>query len=98
MKRLTFLRLEFCYSELITGRRAVDSTRQSLVMWAKPLLDVINIRELANPRLKDTYDIAEVKRATPMASMCVHCRSSMRPDMKKVVHMLKGEDGAQEWK
>ncbi|XP_021803390.1 receptor-like cytosolic serine/threonine-protein kinase RBK1, partial [Prunus avium] len=25
--------------ELITGRRAVDSTQQSLVIWAKPLLD-----------------------------------------------------------
>lgn len=84
--------------ELITGRRAVDSTRQSLVMWAKPLLDVNNIRGLADPRLKDAYDIAEMKRATLTASMCVHCISTMRPDMKKVVQMLKGEDGAQEWK
>ncbi|KAF8018519.1 hypothetical protein BT93_H3411 [Corymbia citriodora subsp. variegata] len=84
--------------ELITGRRAVDSTRQSLVMWAKPLLDINNIRDLADPRLKDTYDIQEMKRATLTASMCVHCISTMRPDMEKVVQMLKGEDGAQEWK
>ncbi|XP_056168408.1 receptor-like cytosolic serine/threonine-protein kinase RBK1 [Syzygium oleosum] len=84
--------------ELITGRRAVDSTRQSLVMWAKPLLDVNNIRELVDPRLKDTYDIVEMQRATLTASMCVQCISTMRPDMKKVVQMLKGEDGAKEWK
>ncbi|XP_048133359.1 receptor-like cytosolic serine/threonine-protein kinase RBK1 isoform X2 [Rhodamnia argentea] len=84
--------------ELITGRHAVDSTRQSLVMWAKPLLDVNNIRELADPRLKDTYDIDEMQRATLTASMCVHWMSTMRPDMKKVVQMLQGEDGSQEWK
>ncbi|KAI3426741.1 Protein kinase domain-containing protein, partial [Psidium guajava] len=84
--------------ELITGRRAVDSTRQSLVMWAKPLLDMNNIRELADPRLKDAYDVGEMQRATLTASICVHCISTMRPDMKKVVQMLKGEDTAQEWK
>ncbi|KAK9136154.1 hypothetical protein Syun_015484 [Stephania yunnanensis] len=37
--------------ELITGRRAVDSRRQSLVMWAKPLLDANNMKELVDPRL-----------------------------------------------
>ncbi|KAJ6739918.1 hypothetical protein OIU79_000131 [Salix purpurea] len=30
--------------EIITGRRAVDSSRQSLVMWAKPLLEANNAK------------------------------------------------------
>ncbi|KAJ8565008.1 hypothetical protein K7X08_001468 [Anisodus acutangulus] len=33
--------------ELITGRRAVDSYKKSLVLWAKPLLQKTNIKEIA---------------------------------------------------
>ncbi|KAK4754134.1 hypothetical protein SAY87_002238 [Trapa incisa] len=47
-----------------SGRRAVDSSRQSLVMWAKPLLDTKNMKDLADPRLGDAYDTTgEMKRA-----------------------------------
>nr|GEU30638.1 receptor-like cytosolic serine/threonine-protein kinase RBK1 [Tanacetum cinerariifolium] len=47
--------------ELITGRRAVDSHRKSLVIWAKPLLE-----------------------------------EDMRPNMKRVVPILKGESASME--
>ncbi|CAH2041478.1 unnamed protein product [Thlaspi arvense] len=49
--------------ELITGRRAVDSCRQSLVMWAKPLLEKGHVKDIADPRLGDTYDSSEMQRA-----------------------------------
>ncbi|KAK4772036.1 hypothetical protein SAY86_013811 [Trapa natans] len=84
--------------ELITGRRAVDSSRQSLVMWAKPLLDTNNIKDLTDPRLEDAYDVGEMKRALLTASMCIHHLSTMRPDMNRVVKILKGEDALLEWK
>ncbi|PKI62552.1 hypothetical protein CRG98_017073 [Punica granatum] len=84
--------------ELITGRRAVDSSRQSLVMWAKPLLDMNNVKELADPRLGDAYDLGEMKRASLTASMCIQHLSTMRPDMNRVLKILKGEDGHLEWK
>ncbi|KAI3451253.1 hypothetical protein Pfo_007918 [Paulownia fortunei] len=77
--------------ELITGRRAVDSCRQSLVMWAKPLLEKNNIKEIADPRLGETYNIIEMKRAMFTASICIHHLPSMRPNMKRVVQLLKGE-------
>eukprot|EP00262_Sarcandra_glabra_P019814 TRINITY_DN7654_c0_g1_i2.p1 TRINITY_DN7654_c0_g1~~TRINITY_DN7654_c0_g1_i2.p1 ORF type:complete len:411 (-),score=39.55 TRINITY_DN7654_c0_g1_i2:48-1280(-) len=70
--------------ELITGRRAIDSRRQSLVMWAKPLLDKKNMKELHDPRLGDTYDPSEMKRAMVAASMCIHHISTMRPHMNRV--------------
>ncbi|KAL9461114.1 hypothetical protein AB3S75_004165 [Citrus x aurantiifolia] len=79
--------------ELITGRRAVDSRRQSLVIWAKPLLQTSNFKELVDPRLADAYDLAEMKRAMLTASVCIHHLSTMRPQMTRVLQLLRGEVG-----
>ncbi|PIN01360.1 Serine/threonine protein kinase [Handroanthus impetiginosus] len=78
--------------ELITGRRAVDSSRQSLAMWAKPLLEKNNMKEIADPRLGEMYDVIEMKRAMFTASTCIHHLPNMRPNMKRVVQLLKGEN------
>nr|XP_043633923.1 receptor-like cytosolic serine/threonine-protein kinase RBK1 [Erigeron canadensis] len=77
--------------ELITGRRAVDSSRQSLVIWAKPLLEQSNIKELVDPRLQDDYDIIELNRAMSAASVCIHHLPNLRPNMKRVIQILKGD-------
>ncbi|XP_043709035.1 receptor-like cytosolic serine/threonine-protein kinase RBK1 [Telopea speciosissima] len=77
--------------ELITGRRAVDSFRQSLVMWAKPLFDPNKMEELVDPRLGHGYDIIEMKRMILTASMCIHHSSTMRPHMSMVLQQLRGE-------
>ena len=79
--------------ELITGRRAVDSSRQSLVMWAKPLLEQNKVKELADPRLGDIYDAVEMKRAMFTAAACIHHMANMRPSMKRASQLLKGENG-----
>ncbi|XP_023548346.1 receptor-like cytosolic serine/threonine-protein kinase RBK1 [Cucurbita pepo subsp. pepo] len=82
--------------ELITGRRAVDSSQQSLVIWAKPLLDNNSFQELMDPKLGDDYDQTEMRRTMLAASMCINQSSSMRPHMNSVVQLLKGEEGALE--
>ncbi|KAK4480123.1 hypothetical protein RD792_013180 [Penstemon davidsonii] len=78
--------------ELITGRRAVDSSRQSLVMWAKPLLQKENVKEIADPRLVEKYELTEMKRAMYTASTCINHLPNMRPNMKRVVQLLRGEN------
>ncbi|KAI9165993.1 hypothetical protein LWI28_024320 [Acer negundo] len=78
--------------EIITGRRAVDNSQQSLVMWAKQL-DTSNVKEIVDPRLGDTYDPIEMGRATLTASLCIHHLPTMRPHMNQVVKLLRGEDG-----
>ncbi|CAL0313003.1 unnamed protein product [Lupinus luteus] len=84
--------------ELITGRRAVDSnSRQSLVIWAKPLLDAMEVKEIADPRLEGKYDLVEMNRAMATASMCVHHMSSKRPYMNQVLKLLNGEEVAVEF-
>ncbi|PIA56210.1 hypothetical protein AQUCO_00700516v1 [Aquilegia coerulea] len=82
--------------ELITGRRAVDSSRLSLVLWAKPLLDTNNVKELVDPRLGDDYNPVEMKNMTSTACMCIHHLSTRRPHMSRVVRLLRGENGSLE--
>ncbi|GMI67701.1 ROP binding protein kinases 1 [Hibiscus trionum] len=83
--------------EILTGRRAVDSSRQSLVIWGKPLLERNEVKELVDPRLEDNYDQTEVKRAMLTASLCINHLAELRPSMKRVVELLKKEDGPVEW-
>ncbi|KAJ6817115.1 receptor-like cytosolic serine/threonine-protein kinase RBK2 [Iris pallida] len=69
--------------ELITGRKAIDSSKQSLVIWAKPLLERKNIRELVDPSLGDAYDSAELNRVTNTAYLCIQQSSILRPRMSQ---------------
>eukprot|EP00262_Sarcandra_glabra_P001271 TRINITY_DN11305_c0_g3_i1.p1 TRINITY_DN11305_c0_g3~~TRINITY_DN11305_c0_g3_i1.p1 ORF type:complete len:497 (-),score=70.90 TRINITY_DN11305_c0_g3_i1:273-1763(-) len=77
--------------ELITGRRALDSFQKSLVMWAKPLINKNNIRELVDPSLVDGYDSQQMNCLLLAASLCIQHSSIMRPQMNQVVQILKGD-------
>ncbi|KAL1211688.1 Receptor-like cytosolic serine/threonine-protein kinase RBK2 [Cardamine amara subsp. amara] len=79
--------------ELITGHRALDESQQSLVLWAKPLLDKKAIRELVDPSLGDEYNREELSRLTSTASLCIEQSSLLRPKMSQVVELLIGKDG-----
>ncbi|PPD86375.1 hypothetical protein GOBAR_DD16694 [Gossypium barbadense] len=57
--------------EIITGRRPVDSSKQSLLLWAKPLMESGNITELADPKLKGKYDEDEIHRTVLTACYCM---------------------------
>lgn len=80
--------------ELITGRRALDHQQQSLVLWAKPLLDNDDIRELVDPSLGHKYDMEEMDRMVLTASLCIEQSPILRPRMSQVVILLKGDEYA----
>ncbi|CAH8280909.1 unnamed protein product [Arabidopsis lyrata] len=85
--------------EIITGRRAVDTaSRQSIVMWAKPLLEKNSVEEIVDPQLGNDFDEIEMKRVMQTASMCIHHVSTMRPDMNRLVQLLRGDDQLAEQK
>ncbi|KAK8709783.1 hypothetical protein V6N13_060785 [Hibiscus sabdariffa] len=65
--------------ELITGRQAIDSSQQSIVMWAKPLIREDKMKELVDPILDNAYDPEQLQRIAATASICV-------------VDILKGND------
>lgn len=49
------------------------------------------MEELVDPRLGNAYELIEVKRTIVVASSCIHHMPDMRPNMKRVVQILKGE-------
>ncbi|XP_039019652.1 receptor-like cytosolic serine/threonine-protein kinase RBK2 [Hibiscus syriacus] len=77
--------------ELITGRQAVNSSQQSLVMWAKPLIKENKIKELVDPCLRGGYDLDQMNRVIAIASTCIHQSAANRPQMSQVVSVLKGD-------
>ncbi|RYR02298.1 hypothetical protein Ahy_B06g081115 [Arachis hypogaea] len=45
--------------EILTGRKALDYLQQSILIWAKPLIDAHNVKELVDPSLGEDYDIEQ---------------------------------------
>ncbi|XP_027351959.1 receptor-like cytosolic serine/threonine-protein kinase RBK2 [Abrus precatorius] len=76
--------------ELVTGRRALDSSQQSLVLWAKPLLKKNYIRELIDSSLADDFDCRQINIMLLAASLCIQQSSIRRPSMRQVVQLLNG--------
>lgn len=79
--------------ELITGRRAVDSSSQSLVMWAKPLLEKNCTKDLTDPRVEGNYNSDEMERVISAALACLHQSPGNRLPMARVLEILRGESG-----
>ncbi|KAJ4849742.1 hypothetical protein Tsubulata_047593 [Turnera subulata] len=76
--------------ELVTGRRALDYSQQSLVLWAKPLLKKNEIRELIDHSLADDYNARQLNFVLLAASLCIQQSSLRRPKMTQVVQILNG--------
>ncbi|KAI4336541.1 hypothetical protein L6164_015056 [Bauhinia variegata] len=81
------------FLELITGRKAIDSTRphgeQNLVTWARPLFnDRRKFSKLADPRLQGLYPMRGLYQALAVASMCIQEQAATRPLIGDVVTAL----------
>ncbi|KAL6978456.1 non-specific serine,threonine protein kinase [Sarracenia purpurea var. burkii] len=69
--------------ELITGRRALDYSKHSLVIWARPLLKKNNVRELVDPSLGVDYNPLQMKLMVLAAFLCTQQSSIQRPQMRQ---------------
>lgn len=82
--------------ELITGRKPIDSRcpkgQESLVIWAKPLLEEENMGELVDQRLENAYDVNEIQRMMLAALLCITQSSQYRPHISWILKILRGED------
>ncbi|KAG9446388.1 hypothetical protein H6P81_012516 [Aristolochia fimbriata] len=81
------------FLELITGRKAIDSTRshgeQNLVSWARPMFnDRRKFPKLADPRLQGQYPMRGLYQALAVASMCIQEQAATRPLIGDVVTAL----------
>ncbi|CAO2832679.1 unnamed protein product [Amaranthus hypochondriacus] len=78
--------------ELITGQRAFNSERQSILLWAKPYLDEHDLKNLVDPVLGDDYDAEELDRMVLTAALCTQQAPVLRPRMNQVTVLLRGDD------
>ncbi|KAI3932594.1 hypothetical protein MKW98_012565 [Papaver atlanticum] len=85
--------------EIISGRKPVDGSHQSLLSWAKPrLLNEGELGKLVDPRLEGDYDITQLKRVAFAASLCVRTSALWRPTMSEVLEiMVDGEMTKESW-
>ncbi|XP_050383701.1 probable serine/threonine-protein kinase PBL24 [Argentina anserina] len=79
--------------ELITGRRAIDTTRandeQNLVAWAQPLFrDPKKYPDMADSLLNKQFPEKDLNQAVAIAAMCLQDEASVRPFMSDVVTTL----------
>ncbi|CAK8572243.1 unnamed protein product [Lathyrus sativus] len=79
--------------ELITGRRAVDTTKpneeQNLVSWAQPLFrDPKKYPDMADPLLKKHFPEKDLNQAVAIVAMCLQEEPEARPLIGDVVTAL----------
>lgn len=79
--------------ELITGRRAVDTSRpndeQNLVTWAQPIFrEPKRFPDLADPRLNKEFPVTGLNQAVGICAMCLQEESAVRPLVADLVAAL----------
>lgn len=85
--------------ELISGKRPVDGSHQSLHSWGKPLLNRGEIGKVVDPRLEGAYNEKQLNRLAFAASLCIRASSIWRPTMSEVLKVIMEEEIDEEkWK
>ncbi|GFZ00472.1 kinase with adenine nucleotide alpha hydrolases-like domain-containing protein [Actinidia rufa] len=79
--------------ELITGKEAIQtnqaSNHESLVLWARSLLNCGLCERLIDPTLNEDYNKDEMKTMMIAARLCLLHSSSRRPAMKTILQLFE---------
>ncbi|XP_061372474.1 protein kinase STUNTED-like [Gastrolobium bilobum] len=82
--------------ELISGREPISSEarkgEESLVVWAKPILESGDVKDLLDPNLQGKFDVAQMQKLVLAASLCVTRAARLRPTLNQILKILKGYD------
>ncbi|KAA8535605.1 hypothetical protein F0562_030608 [Nyssa sinensis] len=85
--------------EIISGKKPIDGSHQSLHSWAKPILNEGEIEKLVDPKLGGAYDVTQLNRLAFSASLCIRASSTWRPTMTEVLEVImEGEMDEEKWK
>ncbi|KAK6938358.1 UspA, partial [Dillenia turbinata] len=87
--------------ELLSGRKPISTDhpkgQESLVMWAKPILDCGKVAGLLDPNLGSHYDADQMERMVLAATLCTRCTPRARPQMSLVLKLLRGDADVTKW-
>ncbi|KAK4757188.1 hypothetical protein SAY87_007315 [Trapa incisa] len=81
--------------ELLSGRKPIYSEaskgQESLVVWAKPMIESKDMRGILDHRLHGDIDETELKRMVIAASLCLRPAARLRPSISQILKLLLGE-------
>uniref|UniRef100_A0A5B7BMW9 Protein kinase domain-containing protein n=1 Tax=Davidia involucrata TaxID=16924 RepID=A0A5B7BMW9_DAVIN len=87
--------------ELLSGRKPISSDypkgQESLVMWAKPILNSGKVAQLLDSNLGNNYDGDQIERMVLAATLCIRRAPRARPQMSLVVKLLQGDAEVTKW-
>ncbi|XP_021636603.2 protein kinase STUNTED isoform X2 [Hevea brasiliensis] len=87
--------------ELLSGRKPISHDhpkgQESLVMWAKPILNDGKVSQLLDPTLGNDYDHDQMERMVLAATLCVKHSPRARPQMSLVLKLLQGDAEVMKW-
>ncbi|KAI3772084.1 hypothetical protein L6452_03258 [Arctium lappa] len=78
--------------EILSGKKSVDGSHQSLHGWAKPILNRGEVEKIVDPRLEGDYDFSQLSRLAFAASLCIRASSAWRPTMSEVLEVMFEEE------
>jgi len=87
--------------ELLSGRKPISNDhpkgQESLVMWAKPILNGGKVAQLLDPSLAKNYDSDQLERMVLAATLCIRRAPRARPQMSIVLKLLQGDSEVTDW-
>ncbi|XP_068648225.1 protein kinase STUNTED-like isoform X2 [Aristolochia californica] len=87
--------------ELLSGRKPISNEhpkgQESLVMWAKPILQGGKYMQLLDLSLKDTVDSDQIERMAMAASLCIRRAPRFRPCIGLILKLLQGDEEVSKW-
>ncbi|GMH22311.1 hypothetical protein Nepgr_024154 [Nepenthes gracilis] len=87
--------------ELLSGRKPINNDhpkgQESLVMWAKPILNGGKVTQLLDPCFGSNYNRDELERIVLAAALCIRRAPRARPCMTVVLRLLQGDANVEKW-
>ncbi|XP_074371239.1 protein kinase STUNTED-like isoform X2 [Apium graveolens] len=87
--------------ELLSGRKPISSGHpkgeESLVMWARPVLNGGKFVQIFDPSLDTNYDHELMERMALAATLCIRRSPRARPHISPVLKLLQGDVEIIKW-
>ncbi|KAG9458941.1 hypothetical protein H6P81_003449 [Aristolochia fimbriata] len=87
--------------ELLSGRKPISNEhpkgQESLIMWAKPILQDKKYMQLLDPSLKEAVDSDQIERMAVAAFLCIRRAPCFRPHIGLILKLLEGDEEVFRW-
>ncbi|XP_022763047.1 probable serine/threonine-protein kinase PBL26 [Durio zibethinus] len=87
--------------ELLSGKRPISfenhKGHQSLVMWAKPIIESGDVKGILDPSLNGNINKTQMHSMVLAATLCITRSARLRPKMSEILELLRGETAVEKW-